>query len=437
MIHFNSNKKLQLVPLVVILIMLTSNLFGQCGPIASGTSGGNANHGIEFDVVALNSVRIDSLHIVMFDDFGAAGGTTSTDVYLLYKMGTHVGFYNDQAAWTSLGVVNVTQLGNGQYTPIPLPINVVVPAGQTIAFYLITWEDIVGNTDVLIKYGDGAGGGPSFNDANLQIMEGSGVNGDNGAFWGTASTWLQLEKDPKVKIFYECINGSDAGIDQTNCINSALLGAIGGEGTWSVNSGTGTFANPADSNTVVTGLSLGLNQFVWTITATNESDTVDITVNTIDIGISQIDDITLQATSVTANYQWVDCNNNFSALVGEINQNFSATQNGSYAVVLTESGCSDTSACVSINNVGISENDFGNKLIVYPNPTSGIVYIDLGSNYEAIEVKLINPLGQLLSTSSFVQTDHVEFEINSIPGIYFIEIMASNGKKAIIKLLKE
>lgn len=51
-----------------------------------------------------------------------------------------------------------------------------------------------------------------------------------------------------------------------------------GTGSWQVLSGSGTFVNATDPQTVVNGLSLGLNQFVWVVTEGNcsRADTVII-----------------------------------------------------------------------------------------------------------------------------------------------------------------
>ncbi|MEK6409230.1 MAG: hypothetical protein AABN34_20080 [Acidobacteriota bacterium] len=62
---------------------------------------------------------------------------------------------------------------------------------------------------------------------------------------------------------------SNAGPDQSVCGSSATLAANTpsvGTGTWSVVSGSGTFANTHDPATTVTGMTPGANVFRWTIT---------------------------------------------------------------------------------------------------------------------------------------------------------------------------
>ncbi len=106
--------------------------------------------------------------------------------------------------------------------------------------------------------------------------------------------------------------------------------------------------------------------------------TINLTVNNIDVSVAQ-NGVTLSANTTTAIYQWLDCNNGKSIINGETNQSFTATKNGSYAVEITQNNCVDTSACNAINSVGILENTFDNEITVYPNPTEGIVKIDLGA----------------------------------------------------------
>lgn len=73
-----------------------------------------------------------------------------------------------------------------------------------------------------------------------------------------------------------------AGTDQTVCATSAVLGANAptvGTGVWTVVSGSGSFANSSNPTTTVTGLSAGINSFVWTVSnspCAASFDTVEI-----------------------------------------------------------------------------------------------------------------------------------------------------------------
>ena len=77
----------------------------------------------------------------------------------------------------------------------------------------------------------------------------------------------------------------------------------------------------------------------------------------------------LVASTSIGTFQWLDCNNNYSPIDGATGQYYTALNNGNYCVELTNGVCVDTSACYSINNVGISTIE-PNKIKIYPNPVS-------------------------------------------------------------------
>jgi len=90
----------------------------------------------------------------------------------------------------------------------------------------------------------------------------------------------------------------------------------------------------------------------------------------------------------------------------------------------------------SINNVGIQQNDFGQKLHIFPNPTDGNIVIDLGRQYEGIVVTAKNELGQEVCKKENKNTCQLQITIPGKPGIYFIKISAEN-KKALLKVIKK
>ncbi|MBL7918909.1 MAG: gliding motility-associated C-terminal domain-containing protein, partial [Bacteroidia bacterium] len=75
---------------------------------------------------------------------------------------------------------------------------------------------------------------------------------------------------------------ANAGPNQTVCVSSGAVMAANppavGTGTWSVISGSGTFANINLETTNVTGLTVGTNVFAWTISSTCGSSTSNVTI---------------------------------------------------------------------------------------------------------------------------------------------------------------
>lgn len=83
--------------------------------------------------------------------------------------------------------------------------------------------------------------------------------------------------------------------------------------------------------------------------------TLNLTINTTpDNSVTQTGS-SLSANQTGANYQWLDCSNGFSAINGGTNQAFTPPFSGSYAVLVSSNGCSDTSTCFIVDYTGIEE----------------------------------------------------------------------------------
>ena len=90
----------------------------------------------------------------------------------------------------------------------------------------------------------------------------------------------------------------------------------------------------------------------------------------------------------------------------------------------------------TINYVGVLENNFGNTLTVYPNPTNGELSIELGASYNNVSVIVSNGLGQIVYNKNFNNSSLLQLNISGEAGVYFIEV-SSGDKKAILKVMKE
>ena len=106
-------------------------------------------------------------------------------------------------------------------------------------------------------------------------------------------------------------------------------------------------------------------------------------------------------------------------------------------VEVTMDFCVDTSECVEISVASIIENNFGTDLKFFPNPTSGQVTFDLGDFHQDIYVTAKNLGGQVVSIDEFNLARTFSFEIEGPEGLYIVEIRTADGKKAILKLIKQ
>jgi hypothetical protein len=126
---------------------------------------------------------------------------------------------------------------------------------------------------------------------------------------------------------------------------------------------------------------------------------------------------TLTANQAGATYQWIDCNNNNAPISGATNQSFTPTTSGSYAVVVTLNGCSDTSACQNVVITGVNVQALSNQIFsIYPNPNQGnfTIQSSKGGIFELIDLT-----GKVINAYSITNTQQTVQE-NLPAGMYFV-----------------
>ncbi len=163
--------------------------------------------------------------------------------------------------------------------------------------------------------------------------------------------------------------------------------------------------------------------------------TVNLTINTVDVSVTNTAP-TLTANLVGASYQWLDCNNSFAAINGATGQSFTAVSNGSYAVVVTDNGCTDTSSCETVLNTDVQSSSLTPSVAVFPNPASDIVTITVSDAMGNYTVIVRNALGQEVERKSIVSSRYFELKLPPMSGVYFIELSSSDYLE-VVKVLKE
>ena len=141
-------------------------------------------------------------------------------------------------------------------------------------------------------------------------------------------------------------------------------------------------------------------------------------------------DATITA-STAASYQWINCTTN-TPIAGATSQTFTATANGTYAVIVTNSGgCSDTSDCVVIDNVGLEEFE-STSVQVFPNPTENFVTISM--TFNQAKLVMTDAHGKTVYTGEITNGEQVNLASYE-DGVYFLSIETENGKvlKRIVK----
>jgi hypothetical protein len=168
---------------------------------------------------------------------------------------------------------------------------------------------------------------------------------------------------------------------------------------------------------------------VYTENTTNSNGcdstiTLNLTVTTIDNSVTQ-NGFSLQANAAGLNYQWIDCATN-SPIPNATSQTFVATQNGNYAVILSDAVCTDTSDCISVTGVGITSVSKKETIRVYPNPAQN--YFVVQTDGELIgQVEVFDITGKLVKT---IKGDTAKLTIPTdalVSGMYFVKIFTTEN----------
>lgn len=137
-----------------------------------------------------------------------------------------------------------------------------------------------------------------------------------------------------------------------------------------------------------------------------------------------------------AAYQWINCNTN-TPITGATSQSYSATSNGSYAVIISINGCSDTSNCVPITGVGIEDRGFDSMANISPNPSQESFNLNLWTAQKNIVVEVSDVTGKIVYIQSFESLKTTVLNTSDWgKGVYLLKLMneSSSATKRIVKL---
>jgi uncharacterized repeat protein (TIGR03803 family) len=204
-------------------------------------------------------------------------------------------------------------------------------------------------------------------------------------------------------------SGSFAAPLTIGTLTSPFVGTINAVIPSNIAPGNGYRIRVIGSNPVVTGSDNGS----------------DITINALPNVNTTLSKFTITADQNGAGYQWLNCNTGNSVISGATEQSYTATANGSYAVVVTMNGngCSDTSSCVIINKIGIDEIVTNNQFTIYPNPSKDYITIIVP---EKATIEILNIQGLIIKT---INNNDIKTKIdirNLVSGVYILRAKTNN-----------
>lgn len=132
---------------------------------------------------------------------------------------------------------------------------------------------------------------------------------------------------------------------------------------------------------------------------------------------------TLSANQLGTTYQWINCLTG-NAINGANAQTFSPTENGSYACILFDGLCTDTTECIAIIDLGTEQLLF-ESVQLFPNPSENSFTINIQQE-GTIDLSIYNSQGQeVMNNPSYSGGELVKHSF--VPGIYTVHIQTTNG----------
>jgi len=184
---------------------------------------------------------------------------------------------------------------------------------------------------------------------------------------------------------------------------------------------SGTHTQTGCNSLIVNGITY-TSSGTYSQTVTNAAGcdsviTLNLTINTVDASVTS-SAFTITATATPATYQWVFCPS-LAPISGETNQTYTAAVDGNYAVIVTQSGCTDTSTCVNITGTGFTAIETQEILQVSPNPSTGKVNLVVNETGKFI----INTLDGKTIFVHYVMPGEYTFNLDHLPaGVYVLQL---------------
>ena len=87
--------------------------------------------------------------------------------------------------------------------------------------------------------------------------------------------------------------------------------------------------------------------------------------------------------------------------------------------------------------VGIAELEKNSSLVVFPNPNKGELIIKYNQTYLNSTVNILNSSGKILNSQIILNPMQTKIIINQPEGLYFLQIIKSNGDSEVLKIIKQ
>lgn len=218
------------------------------------------------------------------------------------------------------------------------------------------------------------------------------------------------------------------GYDSAGIFTDTLISANGCDSVRTIEIGIKPARSFSQSISLCKGQTVSVGNRIYsmaglykdTLTAANGCDS--IVTSAINI-VQPNDSIFFDGTALMAaggqdSYQWLDCSQNFQPVPGSLQQSFSPSENGTYAVTVTKGNCRDTSNCYLFTSNTIRSKQ---SIRIFPQPARDKLYVTLMGKKERYTFTMKDALGRIVLKGKGVGED--DFDTSRIPvGFYIFQL---------------
>ncbi len=210
---------------------------------------------------------------------------------------------------------------------------------------------------------------------------------------------------------------------------------------WNLPSGWSIVSNNNSQITVLVGGTTGIKTL--SVAASSDCGLSAPTTRNVIVDINTITVVQngnqLQTPQIGSAYLWINCANNL-AISGATSSIFTPPASGNYAVIVTNNGCVDTSACFNFTSTNTNNLELSSGFSLFPNPfleESNIFHPDAPvGNYT---LRVLDAQGRLIKNMSINHSGGAFNNSISLQGfadgMYFSELSIQNQSTR-MKLLK-
>jgi hypothetical protein len=177
------------------------------------------------------------------------------------------------------------------------------------------------------------------------------------------------------------------------------------------------------------------NDYIYVFQGQNGCDsthTIQLTVESaLNPIITEVDGVLVTST-LGDNFQWIDCNGNVP-ISGAITNEFTPTNDGNYAVEVTNNQCTWMSDCFTFSTVSTSQINEDDAYSVYPNPANDFLKLYVPKGKSIASISIMDELGRIVAVREVTSAANTFDLLKLEGGMYFLTVHETSTEQTILQ----